>query len=79
MSPARKRHEREAECLKVGVPKEACYLRFGQRTAVVAKSELLERCTIRGDMLVLDLDADGLVLGIEIVGANQPCQNEAQP
>lgn len=73
MSPRRKRPGHTGECLKVGVPAEACHVRFGQRTAVVHHSSLLEWRTVRGDQMILDFDANGRVLGIELIG-NKPCQ-----
>lgn len=73
MSPARKRHG-AVECLKVGVSKKACYLSFGQRTAVIAGSKEIAYRTVRGETLILDLDSDDRIIGIEILGNSQPCQ-----
>lgn len=73
--PQRKRHD--GECLKVGVSKDACYVRFGIRTAVVAYSEPLAYRTIRGDLMILDFDAEDRVIGIELLG-DKPCQKATE-
>ena len=59
------------QCLRVQVPNEACYVRFSG-SAVARSSELGE--SSRGEMLIADYDANGRIIGIELVGADKPCQ-----
>jgi uncharacterized protein YuzE len=60
-----------SSCVKVQVPPEACYVRFSHGT--ISRSEQIGE-TARGEMMIVDYDADGRVLGIELVGADKPCQ-----
>jgi uncharacterized protein YuzE len=62
------------DCEKIDVPKQACYLRFVHAKA--HHSAELPYGTARGEMLVADFDADGKIIGIELVGpaGQKPCQ-----
>lgn len=66
------KHRGKHGCKIIGVPRDACYVRFGMRTAVVASSDMYMR-TARGEDVVLDFDVDGNLLGIELIGG-KPCQ-----
>lgn len=59
-------------CVRVTVHRDCCYVAFGQRTAVVVGSEKVGT-SCRGETMVADFDADGRILGIELIGA-KPCQ-----
>jgi uncharacterized protein DUF2283 len=57
-------------CYHQRVHPHACHVVFAK--GQVARSQNLGM-TAGGDLLVLDFDADGLILGIEILG-KKPCQ-----
>jgi uncharacterized protein DUF2283 len=61
-----------APCQKIVVAKEVCYLRFADGKPDHT-NELPYR-TARGEMMIADFDADGRILGIELVGSGKPCQ-----
>ena len=69
-------HRGRYGCKIVGVGRDVCYIRFA-RTAVVVLSQPQRVKTTRGEELVFDYDADGHVIGIELLGG-KPCQ-EATP
>ena len=62
------------QCQKILVPEQVCYLRFVD--AAYDRSEELPFATARGEALIADLDADGRIIGIELVGpaGQKPCQ-----
>jgi len=60
-------------CNQPLIPSDACYIRFGDgkiRGAVVLRPE-----TVRGETLVLDIDKEGKIIGIELIQpGTKPCQ-----
>jgi uncharacterized protein YuzE len=70
-------------CERIDVGERVCYLRFVE--AKTCNSDHLPCRTARDEMIVLDFDADGRVIGIELVGPDgqKPCQEpdarEARP
>lgn len=73
------RHKGRDGCKVVGVSRDACYVRFGMRTAVVVESRDDGRYrTARGEDIIFDFDADGHVVGLELVGPGKACQ-EVKP
>ena len=65
---------RKQECRTVNVPIDACSLMF--ETGRVANSDIIGH-TARGKLVVADYDADGRILGLELVGEGKPCQEPA--
>lgn len=70
------RHRGRDGCKVTGVSRDVCYLRFGLRTAVVLDHSASEYITARGERLILDLDADSKVVGIELVADWKPCHRK---
>lgn len=66
------RHRGRYGCKIAGVSREICYVRFA-RTAVVTHSIDSKMKTARGDSMIFDIDAEGRVVGIELLG-NKECQ-----
>ena len=62
------------QCQKIAVDQQVCYLRFVEGQA--DHSGELPYQTARGEMLIADFDADGKIIGIELVGppGQKPCQ-----
>jgi uncharacterized protein YuzE len=62
-------------CQKIAVDQEVCYIRFGEEKP--HHSGELPYQTARGEMLIADFDADGKIIGIELVGpaGQKPCQS----
>jgi uncharacterized protein YuzE len=63
------------ECQTIVVEEQVCYLRFVDGKPDHS-AELLYT-TARGEMLIADFDADGKIIGIELVGPSgqKPCQS----
>ena len=63
------------QCQKIDVGQQVCYLRFVE--AKPDHSDQLPYQTARGEILIADFDADGNVIGIELVGPSgqKPCQS----
>jgi len=61
-------------CEKIYVAEQVCYLRFVKAKA--HHSGELPYETARGEVLIADFDADGRIIGIELVGpaGQKPCQ-----
>ena len=61
-------------CQQMNIAEHVCYLRFVDAKPV--HSDMLPYRTARDEMLVLDFDAEGRILGIELVGPDgqKPCQ-----
>ena len=59
-------------CQKIAVANEVCYIRFAD--GQLDHSDELPYRTARGEMLIADFDADGRILGVELVGSGKPCQ-----
>jgi uncharacterized protein YuzE len=62
-------------CQKIAVDQEVCYIRFVEEKP--HHSGALPYQTARGEMLIADFDADGKIIGIELVGptGQKPCQS----
>ena len=62
-------------CQKIFVADQVCYLKFVEGKPHHS-GELLHR-TARGETLIADFDADGKIIGIELVGPpwQKPCQS----
>lgn len=67
-------HRGRYGCKIAGIGRDVCYIRFA-RTAVVVKSQLQLLKTVRDESIILDLDANGRLIGIEL-GGNKPCSKE---
>lgn len=65
-------HAPERKCIHMDVPPEVCYLRFA--ATKVENTDYFGTTTARGEMVILDYDAGGGVVGIELVGSGKPCQ-----
>lgn len=59
-------------CQQIAVPATACYVRFADTASV--GSAMLEYQSARGERLIADFDAEGRIIGIELLGAGKPCQ-----
>src|ERR1035437_4113102 len=57
---------RDRKCIHMDVPPEVCYLRFA--ATKVENTDYFGTTTARGEMVILDYDAGGGVVGIELVG-----------
>ncbi len=62
------------QCQKIAVDQQVCYLRFVEGKP--DHSDELPYETARGELLIADFDADGKIIGIELVGptGQKPCQ-----
>jgi uncharacterized protein YuzE len=60
------------QCQKLSVAQQVCYLRFVEGKP--SQSSELPYQTARGEMLIADFDAEGRIIGIELVGPGKPCQ-----
>ena len=60
-------------CQTIAITQQTCYIRFAEGKP--DHSDQLPYLTARGEMLIADFDADGRVLGIELVGEGKPCQS----
>jgi hypothetical protein len=63
------------QCQNIVVAEQVCYLRFVDRKP--HHSDKLPYQTARGEMLIADFDANGNIIGIELVGpaGQKPCQS----
>lgn len=60
-------------CQQLHLDKAICYVRFAP--GKVVHTVAINRETARGEMLLIDLDAQGQVVGIDLVApALKPCQ-----
>jgi hypothetical protein len=59
-------------CQELIVPRTVCYIRFS--TATIVESRDLDCFSARGEQLIADFDADGHIVGIELIGSGKPCQ-----
>jgi len=61
-------------CQKIAVDEQVCYIRFTEGKP--DHSEELPYETARGEMLIADFNAEGKIIGIELVGprGQKPCQ-----
>jgi uncharacterized protein YuzE len=58
-------------CNRLYISTDACYLRFSDNA--VARTEYIGTST-RDEMVILDYDASGRIVGIELVSDEKPCQ-----
>jgi uncharacterized protein YuzE len=60
-------------CHELPVSTNTCYIRFVETEKVMNSAEI--GTTARGEMMIADLDANGRVIGIELVAPTlKPCQ-----
>lgn len=65
--------EHSENCLQMNVEEKACYLRFGPQK--VAGALALRWETVREESVVIDLTAEGQIIGIELFKPGmKPCQ-----
>jgi hypothetical protein len=69
-------HVSDSHYVKMDVPPGACFVRFA--AGRVARTRYDGDTTARGDRVIFDLDADGRIVGIELVGDGKPCQHDAR-
>ena len=64
------------QCEKIAVAEQVCYIRFVEGKP--DRSDELPYETARGEMLIADFDANGKIIGIELVGptGQKPCQTK---
>ena len=62
-------------CNRLHVPTDACYLRVSDET--VDRAEHIGTST-RHEMVILDYDASGHIVGIELIGDEKPCQQRVK-
>ena len=62
------------QCQKLQVPEQVCYVRFVDEKSEHSRELPYE--TARGEMLIADFNAEGKIIGIELVGpaGQKPCQ-----
>jgi hypothetical protein len=65
-------HKTDNDCQQLVVPREVCYLRFSE--APIAESRDIDLSTARREILIVDLDREGNVIGMELLGPGKPCQ-----
>jgi hypothetical protein len=70
--PGTRHHLRPSGCKSVSVGRQVCYITFVEGTP--HHSDELTFHTARGEVLIADFDAEGRIMGIELVGPNKPCQ-----
>lgn len=68
---------KKTKCVKVQIPKEACYIYFGERKEddYDVSGEL--GYTNRGEQVFVDFNKEGEIIGIELLGSDEapkPCQ-----
>jgi len=66
------KHTGCGSCRELYVKPDVCYIRFSGEQIV--ESQELEPSTSRGEQLILDLDREGRIVGIELLGSAKPCQ-----
>jgi len=64
-------------CKTVSVPPDACYVRFGPKTGKYKYSED-DWHTARGELMIVDFNADRQVIGIELVGLSKAATKACQ-
>jgi uncharacterized protein YuzE len=64
------------QCEEIAVAEQVCYIRFVDGKP--DHSDELPYETARGEMLIADFDANGKIIGIELVGptGQKPCQTK---
>ena len=68
------RVSKQGKCVHIKVPPHACYVIFGdEKDRAEGGSDYTKFKTVLGDAIILDFDAEGRVVGIELVG-DKPCQ-----
>ncbi len=61
-----------AECKRINIAEDVCYIGFGERPRPHHSDEI--GSTRRGELIIANYDEDGKVVGLELVGAEKPCQ-----
>jgi uncharacterized protein YuzE len=67
-------------CVRIEVDEDVCYIQLGtDRPRVWPKVRHTKDLgmTARGEMVLMDVDADGRILGFELIGG-KPCQGEVR-
>lgn len=67
--------EQDIKCVRLEVGDDVCYLGFDfdvTRGRSVRTKDIGR--TVRGEMVLVDFNANGEILGIELVGGLKPCQ-----
>jgi hypothetical protein len=64
-------HSADDPCHTLAVPATACYLRFSDDRV---QDTHHAGTTTRGEMFIIDFDAEGRIVGVELVGTGKPCQ-----
>lgn len=59
-------HEDKKNCLKTFVKKESCYISFSETSEDIHKVMVIQNETVRGETLMLDLNKDGKIIGVDI-------------
>lgn len=76
MSQATNVHTQKNNCSKTIVNKESCYVSFGNDSEEIVKALVVSAETVRGETLVLELNKEGKVVGIDIFA---PGMKSCQP
>lgn len=69
-------HQEKKNCIKTFVKKESCYISFSETNEEVQKALIVPNETTRGETLVLDLNKDGKIIGVDIFA---PGMKNCQP
>jgi uncharacterized protein YuzE len=59
-------------CRSTIVAADVCYISFGKSKTIDHSDEIGH--SVRGELMIADFDADGHIIGIELVGRGKPCQ-----
>jgi uncharacterized protein YuzE len=60
-----------SSCTSVFVPREACYIQF--KSGDIDHSDEIGTTARVGEIAIADFDAEGRILGLELVGSGKPC------
>ena len=66
-----------AKCKQLHIPRDVCYISFTKKKGLYKATYDQDFNTVRGEMLTLDYDKKGNIIGIELLGAPgcvKPCQ-----
>lgn len=66
------------DCVRVAVPKSACYLRFADSDEEFVneyKGSEDVGFTVRGEKVIIDYDVEGMIQGIELLGSDEAVKN----
>lgn len=59
-------------CVIVHVPADACYVRFSHDPVAESQASFI---TSRGEAVIVDLDAYGGLVGLELLKGDKPCRD----